>query len=135
MANEPTAERKAALDAENERQAAQSFRFLQRNPRYINSAENNTRLADYIQAQGLTWDVENLEDALADIGSNMLKTEDEAEAAPRYEVKEPVKASDVPWPTPLTAAIIRDMPRGDYKKYIKDMRFIEAVAALKLHRS
>jgi hypothetical protein len=131
---EMTAEQAAELQKENERQAAQSFRFLQRNPRYINSAENNGRLADYLRAQGLTWDVENLEDALSDIGSKMLKTEDEAEATPRSEVKKPLKVSDVPWPTPLTAAIIRDMPREEYRKHIKDLRFIEQVAALKLHR-
>jgi hypothetical protein len=136
MATELTAEQKTALGAENERQAAQSYRFLGRNPRYKNTPENNQKLMEYITAQGLSWDVETLEDALSEIGSQMLMTDEEVQikAASKPSVEPPAKISEFPWPTPLTAVVVRDMSREDYKRFVKDTRFVEQVAALGIRR-
>lgn len=126
------------IAAENERQAAQSYRFRSRNPRYKNTPENGQKLADYLVAHGLSWDVENLEDALEDIGSQMLMTDEEVRAkAASTTVAEPAPKSEFPWPTPLSAKIINGMSGQQFLKYMEGpsgAEFKNQVAALKLHR-
>ena len=131
MSAELTAEQKQALEVESRRQAAVSLRFLQLYSEYKNTPDQNQKLAEYIRVNSLTWDLENLEYAYDRLDLNQRTAEEVAKAIPINPVQE---SQPYPWPTPLSAAVIRDMSREDYRRFVKIVAFRQQVAALGMRR-
>jgi hypothetical protein len=128
------------IKQENERQAAHSYRFLQRNPRYKNTDSNNGMLAAYLTEHRMEWTVENLEEALSELeGSlDMLKTAAEVESRKNKDVKEPVKESPYPWQFPLTPQYVASLTGQQFLKFMEGSEgaaFKKQIAELKLKRS
>jgi hypothetical protein len=128
MAIEPTAEQQEAADKENAIQARESFEFLTRHPDYINSEKNNNLLMAWIAARKLPWRPEALEAAFV-----ALKDEFDSTPVPPPAPK-PVAEPEFPWPYPLTAIIVKNMPRAEFRKHFEDARFRMQLTELKIRK-
>jgi hypothetical protein len=114
------------LTPQEEESQAQWFRgrsassqFMRRNPRYAQTEPNAKKLSDWIKANGKEWTVSNLEEAFQAIKSELeLKPEYVKPAPPPPPKEDPV----FEWGT-LSKASINDIPREQYRKWIKNEEF------------
>ena len=98
-------------------------------PEYVNNRFNNELLAAYINAKKMSWRFERLESAYEALTTAEEFDNSISPAKPEVQRKVEVK-SEFEWPRPLTKKIIDEIPREDYRRFVKNPQFIEQVNAV-----
>jgi hypothetical protein len=117
---EGAAQQAAALEAENARQARESFNWMTKmGTRYVNNSTNANLIAAYLTKHRLPWTEESLDTAFL-----ALQAEEEFDPTPP-QAPPPVVASvdSHTWQRPLTKKYIAGLTRDQYRSFYSNPDF------------